>query len=87
MENLWSESAAEGVLQQYSERWGEDLALRTYSARLLGSQSALVLHGGGNTSVKCTKKNIFGEAQEVLFVKASGRDLASVLPGEHVGVI
>ena len=86
MENLWSESAAEGVLQQYSERWGEDLALRTYSARLLGSQSALVLHGGGNTSVKCTKKNIFGEAQEVLFVKASGCDLSSVFPGEHVGV-
>ena len=61
MVNLWSESDAKAAVDRYAERWGRDLALRTYSARLLGSQSALVIHGGGNTSVKCAQKNIFGE--------------------------
>ena len=86
MVNLWSESDAKAAVDRYAERWGRDLALRTYSARLLGSQSALVIHGGGNTSVKCAQKNIFGEDREALFVKVSGRDLATILPEEHVAI-
>jgi rhamnose utilization protein RhaD (predicted bifunctional aldolase and dehydrogenase)/NAD(P)-dependent dehydrogenase (short-subunit alcohol dehydrogenase family) len=64
----------------------EDLALRTYSARLLGADRALVLHGGGNTSVKTLAKDVFGEAVEVLCVKGSGWDLASIEPAGHPAV-
>ncbi|MCK5716577.1 MAG: class II aldolase/adducin family protein, partial [Thiomargarita sp.] len=55
-----------------------DLALRVYSSRLLGQNPALVLHGGGNTSVKMDTTNIFGESEEILYVKGSGWDLASI---------
>jgi rhamnose utilization protein RhaD (predicted bifunctional aldolase and dehydrogenase)/NAD(P)-dependent dehydrogenase (short-subunit alcohol dehydrogenase family) len=71
MKNLWSESSA--------KRCQDDpLQLRVYSSRLLGQEPDLVLHGGGNTSVKVTGKNIFGEAEEILYVKGSGWDLASI---------
>lgn len=55
-----------------------DLAQRVYSARLLGREPALVLHGGGNASVKLVEKNLFGEDEEILYVKASGADLADI---------
>jgi len=55
-----------------------DLALRVYSSRLLGRDPALVLHGGGNTSVKVVEKDAFGADREVLYVKGSGWDLASI---------
>ena len=54
------------------------LQMRVYSSRLLGKDSDLVLHGGGNTSVKVKQKNIFGEEEEILYVKGSGYDLATV---------
>ncbi|MDZ7641300.1 MAG: bifunctional aldolase/short-chain dehydrogenase [Desulfurivibrio sp.] len=54
------------------------LALRVYTSRLIGRESELVLHGGGNTSVKETVVNILGEEQEVLCIKGSGWDLASI---------
>src|SRR3974390_1037396 len=57
-----------------------DLAQRVYSSRLLGADSTLVLHGGGNTSVKSRIKDIFGEEEEVIFVKGSGWDLATIEP-------
>ncbi len=63
--------------------WGEDLALRTYSSRLLGMEKSLVLHGGGNTSVKGTSTNILGEELPALFIKASGFDLARIEPAGH----
>jgi rhamnose utilization protein RhaD (predicted bifunctional aldolase and dehydrogenase)/NAD(P)-dependent dehydrogenase (short-subunit alcohol dehydrogenase family) len=65
---------------------GEDLALRTYSARLLGADPSLVLHGGGNTSVKTTVRDVFGEDVEVLCVKGSGWDLATIEPAGHPAV-
>jgi len=55
-----------------------DLELRVYTSRLLGKDSSLVLHGGGNTSVKSTITNLFGKNQEVLYVKGSGWDLATI---------
>jgi rhamnose utilization protein RhaD (predicted bifunctional aldolase and dehydrogenase)/NAD(P)-dependent dehydrogenase (short-subunit alcohol dehydrogenase family) len=55
-----------------------DLGQLVYASRLLGKDRALVLHGGGNTSVKLTEKNIFGELEDMLFVKGSGTDLATV---------
>ncbi len=57
---------------------GDPLSLRVYSSRLLGSDPSLVLHGGGNTSVKATVQDIFGDEEEVLYVKGSGWDLATI---------
>ncbi len=58
---------------------GDDLLkLRVYSSRLLGQEEDLVLHGGGNTSVKIKEKNIFGEEEEILYIKGSGWDLATI---------
>lgn len=70
MQSLWNNSEA----KQYKG----DLAQRVYTSRLLGRDPALVLHGGGNTSVKITEKNLLGEALELLYVKGSGWDLATI---------
>jgi rhamnose utilization protein RhaD (predicted bifunctional aldolase and dehydrogenase)/NAD(P)-dependent dehydrogenase (short-subunit alcohol dehydrogenase family) len=67
MKNLWSDNE--------SSKFKDDLALRVYSSRLLGQDSSLVLHGGGNTSVKITETNLIGEQEEILYVKGSGWDL------------
>jgi rhamnose utilization protein RhaD (predicted bifunctional aldolase and dehydrogenase) len=64
----------------------EDFALRTYSARLLGADPRLVLHGGGNTSVKTTAADLFGEPVDVLCVKGSGWDLAVIEPAVRPAV-
>ncbi|KAJ1485900.1 hypothetical protein T484DRAFT_1791906 [Baffinella frigidus] len=55
---------------------GELFALRVYTSRLIGSDEDLVLHGGGNTSVKAPYKDIFGTEIPALYVKGSGWDLA-----------
>ena len=55
-----------------------DLDLRVYTSRLLGEDSSLVLHGGGNTSVKSTVKDLFGNDEEILYVKGSGWDLSTI---------
>lgn len=57
---------------------GDLLALRVYTSRLQGAEPDLVLHGGGNTSVKVTETNIFGDTEEILYVKGSGWDLATI---------
>ncbi|MBX0327020.1 bifunctional aldolase/short-chain dehydrogenase [Oscillochloris sp. ZM17-4] len=70
MQNQWNtEDAA---------RFPGDLGQCVYASRLLGADPALVLHGGGNTSVKIAQTNIFGEPETVLYVKGSGSDLATV---------
>ena len=61
-----------------SPRDNSDLSLRVYSSRLLGAESELVLHGGGNTSVKTSEKDHTGKHLEVLRVKGSGSDLANI---------
>lgn len=55
-----------------------ELELRVYISRLLGQDKSLVLHGGGNTSVKLAEKNIFGEEEQTLYVKGSGWDLETI---------
>ena len=55
-----------------------DLDLRVYTSRLLGKDPSLVLHGGGNTSVKSTATNLFGEREDILYVKGSGWDLSTI---------
>lgn len=59
---------------------GEALALRVYTSRLIGRDPDLVLHGGGNTSVKTTMRDVLGRDIEVLCVKGSGWDLAAIGP-------
>lgn len=70
MNNLWSDEA--------SCQFVGDVALRVYTSRLLGRDKTLVLHGGGNTSVKIAEKNAFGEQNEILYVKGSGWDLEKI---------
>lgn len=57
-----------------------DLAMRVHTSRLLGADDALVMHGGGNTSVKSRVRDLFGDEIEVLFVKGSGWDLKTIQP-------
>ncbi|MFO0075958.1 MAG: bifunctional aldolase/short-chain dehydrogenase [Cyanobacteriota bacterium] len=86
-ENRWSDAEAAAAIAHYGAQGiGEDLALRTYSARLLGADPELVLHGGGNTSVKTTVQGLLGETIPVLCVKGSGWDLATIEPAGHPAV-
>ena len=85
--NRWSEADARAAVEHWGARGvAEDLALRTYSARLLGADPELVLHGGGNTSVKTTVRGLLGETIPVLCVKGSGWDLGSIEPPGHPAV-
>jgi rhamnose utilization protein RhaD (predicted bifunctional aldolase and dehydrogenase)/NAD(P)-dependent dehydrogenase (short-subunit alcohol dehydrogenase family) len=86
MELRYVDADAARAVSDRAEGVSELLALRTYTARLLGADDALVLHGGGNTSVKATAKTIFGETVPVLHIKGSGSDLATILPAGHPAV-
>jgi rhamnose utilization protein RhaD (predicted bifunctional aldolase and dehydrogenase)/NAD(P)-dependent dehydrogenase (short-subunit alcohol dehydrogenase family) len=86
MRSRWSDKEAAGCVARYGAEWGEPLALRTYSARLLGSEPSLVLHGGGNSSVKALWIDVFGEEISAVFVKASGADMATIEPAGHVAL-
>lgn len=70
MKSLWDDQKADALA-------ADPLALRVYRSRLLGGDQ-LVLHGGGNTSVKAKVKNFFGDDEEVLYVKGSGWDLGTI---------
>lgn len=70
MKSLWTDEEA--------ARFPGDLQQRVYTSRLLGRDKSLVLHGGGNTSVKMTERNVVGEPVELLYVKGSGWDLENI---------
>ncbi len=81
MKSAWVESDARAAIGRYATSGiGEDLALRVYTTRLLGRDPKLVLHGGGNTSVKTRSVDLMGEEVDVLCVKGSGWDMASIEP-------
>jgi rhamnose utilization protein RhaD (predicted bifunctional aldolase and dehydrogenase)/NAD(P)-dependent dehydrogenase (short-subunit alcohol dehydrogenase family) len=87
MESRWSDADAARAVSTYADKGvSEDLALRTYTARLLGGDGRLVLHGGGNTSVKTTIRDVYGEEVRTLCVKGSGWDLATIEPAGHPAV-
>src|ERR1700694_3799406 len=70
MHSQWDDRAAaafEGPLNQ-----------RVYTSRLLGQDHSLVLHGGGNTSVKIRQRTIFGDEEDILYIKGSGWDLETI---------
>src|ERR1700752_4778365 len=70
MKSLWNDTEA--------TQFKGPLGPRVYTSRLLGRDKSLVLHGGGNTSVKIAEPDLFGEQGEILYVKGSGWDLESI---------
>jgi rhamnose utilization protein RhaD (predicted bifunctional aldolase and dehydrogenase)/NAD(P)-dependent dehydrogenase (short-subunit alcohol dehydrogenase family) len=81
MQSKWNELRARDAIETYAEKGvSEDLALRVYTTRLLGRDPLLVLHGGGNTSVKTRAKDDLGNEHEVIAVKGSGWDMADIEP-------
>ena len=79
MENLWKDSDAKAAIASHAARGiNEDLALRVYTTRLLGGEPKLVLHGGGNTSVKTRMADITSQQLDVLCVKGSGWDMGTI---------
>lgn len=80
MKSRWNDLEARKESNQFSHQAKDKVALRAYTSRLLGAEPSLVLHGGGNTSVKVKERNVFGEEEEILYVKGSGWDLATILP-------
>jgi rhamnose utilization protein RhaD (predicted bifunctional aldolase and dehydrogenase)/NAD(P)-dependent dehydrogenase (short-subunit alcohol dehydrogenase family) len=81
MVSQWSDDTAEAIVRHYAARGVDrDLALRVYTSRLLGRDKRLVLHGGGNTSVKTVARDLAGDEVEVLCVKGSGWDMAEIEP-------
>ena len=81
MKNNWSDKNAKAMIKRYA-RMGvnADRALRVYTSQLLGNEPRLVLHGGGNTSVKTVMKDVLGSKTEVLCVKGSGWDMGDIEP-------
>ena len=77
IQNLWSDADVARYVSRYND---PDIALCVYTSHLLGRQPRLVLHGGGNTSVKTTEIDLFGNEIAVLRIKGSGWDLASIEP-------
>src|SRR3954462_9560995 len=70
MKSLWNDVEAAACKS--------DLALRVYTSQLLGRDHTLVLHGGGNTSVKLRSRDALGEEEDILYVKGSGWDLETI---------
>lgn len=73
MHSLWNDDEARD--------YPGDLGQRVYSSRLLGRDKTLVLHGGGNTSVKIRETNLLGDEEDILYVKGSGWDLEFIEAG------
>src|SRR5256714_10134962 len=81
MKSRWSDSEAQDFVNRYTgQGMGEDLALRVYTTRLLGGDPKLVLHGGGNTSVKTRMRDLLGDAVDVICIKGSGWDMGNIEP-------
>jgi rhamnose utilization protein RhaD (predicted bifunctional aldolase and dehydrogenase)/NAD(P)-dependent dehydrogenase (short-subunit alcohol dehydrogenase family) len=81
VKSRWVDSEAQATIALHArQRIGRDLALRVYTARLLGCEPELVLHGGGNTSVKTTVRDLHGDEVAALCVKGSGSDMATIEP-------
>jgi rhamnose utilization protein RhaD (predicted bifunctional aldolase and dehydrogenase)/NAD(P)-dependent dehydrogenase (short-subunit alcohol dehydrogenase family) len=86
MKSNWSDKRADEFRSRYGTVWGDALALRTYSSRLIGNEKRLVLRGGGNTSVKDTARTILGASIPAIFIKASGHDLVAIEPDGHAAL-
>ncbi len=79
MKSRYEDAAAESFVQQFASV-PRDVALRVYTSRLIGQDDTLVMHGGGNTSVKGRHRLLIGEQVEAIYVKGSGWNLDSIEP-------
>jgi rhamnulose-1-phosphate aldolase/alcohol dehydrogenase len=86
MKSRFTKAGAQQAIESFGEHHGEDLALRVYTARLIGSDPDLVLHGGGNASLKASRTTLLGDGADVLFVKGSGTPLDAVEPRDLPGL-
>jgi rhamnose utilization protein RhaD (predicted bifunctional aldolase and dehydrogenase)/NAD(P)-dependent dehydrogenase (short-subunit alcohol dehydrogenase family) len=86
MKNRWTDANAAQFIEKYAGKWGKDLANCLYAASLIGAEEDLVLHGGGNSSVKTNHTNLFGESLPAIFVKASGFNMAFIEPNGYTGL-
>jgi rhamnulose-1-phosphate aldolase/alcohol dehydrogenase len=80
MQSRWSDREAAEYVERLAPKWGQEMALRVYTSRLIGRDPDLVMHGGGNTSLKGTVTTLVGDQTEALFVKGSGWDLDAIEP-------
>jgi rhamnose utilization protein RhaD (predicted bifunctional aldolase and dehydrogenase)/NAD(P)-dependent dehydrogenase (short-subunit alcohol dehydrogenase family) len=81
MKSLWNAAEAADAIARYTRAgYPEDLAIRVYTTRLLGQVPSLVLHGGGNTSVKTKWRDLDGSFVDVACVKGSGWDMGTIEP-------
>ena len=79
MKNLWNNKIAQQYVSQYKKKnISKDLALRIYTTHLLGKNPKLVLHGGGNSSVKSLGKNLYKKNVDLMYVKGSGWDMSNL---------
>ena len=79
MKSKYSDKEAKSYISKFSKKGvSVDLALRIYTTQLLGNDPTVVLHGGGNTSVKSSMKNILGDNEEIIYVKGSGKDMGNI---------
>lgn len=86
MQSAYSEEEALRLVSEFAATAPEDLARRLYTARLLGQEENLVLHGGGNTSVKSRIRTLHDDGVDVLYIKGSGHNLATIGPEGHPAV-
>ncbi len=87
MKNLWAKEDADNFFNQVrrlgiSRRFADCV----YASRLLGRETQLVQHGGGNTSVKLLAKTVDDTTIEAMFIKASGYNLDQITAEGFVGV-
>ncbi|MPZ40350.1 MAG: bifunctional aldolase/short-chain dehydrogenase [Rhizobiales bacterium] len=81
MKSAWIDGDARALVNRYArDGIGSDIALRVYTTRLLGRDPLLVLHGGGNTSVKTAIPDLLGDTTDVICIKGSGADMADIEP-------
>ena len=79
MKSKYSDKEAKIYISKFAKKnVSKDLALRIYTTQLLGNDPTVVLHGGGNTSVKSSVKNILGDNEEIIYVKGSGKDMGNI---------
>ena len=86
MESRWADDKAAQFIEDYKGKCGEDLSARLYTSSLIGADENLVLHGGGNSSVKTVWTDLLGKEIEAIYVKASGQNMACTSPNGYTGL-
>jgi rhamnose utilization protein RhaD (predicted bifunctional aldolase and dehydrogenase)/NAD(P)-dependent dehydrogenase (short-subunit alcohol dehydrogenase family) len=86
MKNKWSDESANALAGKFSGEFGVDLCELAYVTQLIGEEKDLALHGGGNTSIKSSIQDVFGDKVPALYVKASGFNMAHIGPDGFIAL-